>query len=295
MQAAHVDREMALARECVAIEHTRESWQREVQEALSKAETAWKAEEAARLAAAEAQWRMQSSNALAEVTARCERAETLFAEASAQSDALAARDWDLRRLSEQLARAQAALVDREVALARANLAIEEVHKLRTPNTEIVLKPNPIGATRGTLEPQGDTQVWRHPIRDLVLAVSLGALATAFYPGSTHFLPDIGTNFGAPAAVGPSGPASPQIGVRSMAVVIGVANVRAEPSAKAAIISTLQRGLKVAAVEQRGNWTLVHIDRESGKAEPRQGWVYSSSLNDAGGSDKRPPTAMHDPR
>jgi uncharacterized protein YgiM (DUF1202 family) len=228
---------------------------------------------------------------LAEVTARCERAENSFAEASAQADAVAARDWDFRRLREELAATQAALADRETALARAGSAIEQAHELRTPETEIVLKPDRIGDATGALVQHRDMQARRHPIRNLVVAASLAASAIVFYPRITLFFPEIGTIFGdAHAPVGSHVPVSPQIAEQSMAVVIHAVNARAEPSTSAAIISTLQRGLKVATVEQRGSWTLVRIDGESGKAEPRQGWVYSSFLNDAGSSDKRSPTA-----
>ena len=295
MERAFADREMALARECVAIEGARDSWQREVQEALSKARKAWKTEEAARLAAAEAQWAMQSSSALAEVTARCERAETFLAEASPQAGAVTARDEDIRHLNEQLATAQAALADREIALAQANLAIEQAHELQTPNTEIVLKPDRIGIARVAPERQSDTHAWRHPIRDLVLVVSLAASAIAFYPLAAHFLPETGPIFGAPAPVDSPKPVSPQVAEQSLAVVTHAANIRAEPSTEGAIITTLQRGVNVAVIEHRGNWTLVRIDRENGKAESRQGWVYSSFLNSAGSSDKKPPAATRDQR
>jgi uncharacterized protein YgiM (DUF1202 family) len=61
----------------------------------------------------------------------------------------------------------------------------------------------------------------------------------------------------------------------MAVVNHAANVRAGPSSTAEIVSTLQRGGKVASLEQRGNWTLVEFAADNGKSQPRQGWVYSS--------------------
>jgi hypothetical protein len=43
-----------------------------------------------------------------------------------------------------------------------------------------------------------------------------------------------------------------------------------------------RGASVATIEQRGSWTLVRIDGESGKTRPQQGWVYSSFLKEPGG-------------
>jgi uncharacterized protein YgiM (DUF1202 family) len=79
----------------------------------------------------------------------------------------------------------------------------------------------------------------------------------------------------------------------MLVVNHAANVRTEASAAAAIVSTLQRGLKVVAVEKRGNWTLVRIEDASGKTEPRQGWVASSFLEAADPSGKASDPAKRD--
>jgi hypothetical protein len=56
---------------------------------------------------------------------------------------------------------------------------------------------------------------------------------------------------------------------------------------------LQRGLKVVAVEKRGSWTLVRIDDESGKTEPRQGWVANSFLEAAGADGKASNPAKRD--
>jgi len=129
MQAALTDRDNALAQMRSATEQARDTWQKQSEAALSKAATAWKTDEAARLAAAEAQWRKQSASALAEATARCERAEMLFAEASARADVAQARDREnsveLHSLRSQCTAFQTALADRESALAQARIAAEQ--------------------------------------------------------------------------------------------------------------------------------------------------------------------------
>ena len=118
---------------------------------------------------------------------------------------------------------------------------------------------------------------------MVVAASLAVAAIMFYPRIESFIPQIGTIFGdGLTRAGASLPLSPKIAEAPMAVVIHGANVRAGPSATADVVSTLQRGVNVATIEQRGAWTLVRIDGESDKTEPRQGWVYSSFLKAAGG-------------
>jgi hypothetical protein len=45
----------------------------------------------------------------------------------------------------------------------------------------------------------------------------------------------------------------------MLVVVHGVNVHVSPLPGAEIVSTLPRGLKVAMIEQRGQWTLVEIE------------------------------------
>jgi chromosome segregation ATPase len=293
LRAILADREAALAQGGLAIEQARERWQRETQEALSKAETGWKAEEAARLATAEAQWRKQSASALAEMTVRCKRAETSLVEANARADSIVKRDQsnkaEFRRLREELAKTQAALADREVELACARSATDQSRESQTPGTDIVLKPNRIGSIRAI--EHREKKASRHLVRDMAVAASLAIATVVLYPYIEPSFPEIGTSSSGPAPAGSSASSaqSPQRAGQRMAVVIHAGNVRAGPSTGAAIVSTLQRGLKVATVEQRGNWTLVRIEDETGDTKPQQGWVYSSFL-DAGGSDQESPTA-----
>ena len=86
------------------------------------------------------------------------------------------------------------------------------------------------------------------------------------------------------------PAAPHGAEQHRAVVVHEANVRAGPSIAAAIVSTLQRGLEVAMIEQRGKWMFVQVAGADGKTPPRQGWVYSSLLKDAAETGTTPPTS-----
>jgi hypothetical protein len=128
MQAALADRESQLARATVAADAAQQRLQHEAAEALAKAEAAWKAGEVERVAAADAQSRKQIANAFAEMTIQCERAETALAQAGAQADAFAAQDRELHRTKQELTAAQAALAERDAALARLKTSADEVQK-----------------------------------------------------------------------------------------------------------------------------------------------------------------------
>ncbi|HXP76031.1 MAG TPA: SH3 domain-containing protein [Stellaceae bacterium] len=107
-------------------EQAHEWWQQATAAAVSNAEDAWKQNEAARLAAAEARWREQSARALTEATARFERAEAALAQARAKAEAArdTGADVEQRRLRDELAAMQAALVNREAELAEMRQRLE---------------------------------------------------------------------------------------------------------------------------------------------------------------------------
>ncbi|HXJ02527.1 MAG TPA: hypothetical protein VNH44_14990, partial [Micropepsaceae bacterium] len=253
MKAALADRETALAREFVAIERTRESAQREIEDALAKAKEAWKAEEAARLAAAEAQWRAQSSKALAELKARQDRSENTFGKES----------------------------------SRTALPATSTNQFRP--REIVLKPDRIGFS-STARQDAETQGKNHTLRNFLVAILLATPAVAFYPRIASMFSESSAN--ASATVNSTAPAAQEVTGRA-AIVVRAANARTEPSATAAIVSALPAGLKLATVEQRGNWTLVRLaGLSSSKPGQIQAWVYSSSLSEPGRSDDKPSAGLH---
>ena len=279
MQATLADREMALAREYVNIEHTREGLQREAKESLSKAELAWKAGESARLAAAEAQWQ--------------ERAAGAVAEARAASDS--ARDQatklEFNRLRRELTATQAMLAHREAALTQANLMVEQSRETRSPKTEIVLKQDRIGFAREALESPADTKKWPHPIRDLIVAASLAVAAISSYPYAASFLPDKVTRSVGPALMGDSGTVTSEFDDQSLAIVARATDVHTSPSADTRTIAMLERGSKVTILQQDDSWTLVQIAAEKGKTTPRQGWVSTAALNGPRDRDKKSPPAL----
>ena len=253
----------------MAIEQTRERWQNEMETTLAKAKAEWNADQAARLAAVEAQWQEKSAKALAEANAR-------------------GSGMDLRNLREELAAMQAALWDRDIELAVVRAAREEQREQITEENAIILTPDRIGQATDTSGRQPATRSKRRIVRDVVVAASLAAAAVVLYPHIAPLIPGISGTAPTSASTVESPDAE-----SNMLVVNHAANVRADASAAAAIISTLQRGLKVVAVKQRGSWTLVRIEDESGKAESRLGWVSTSFLDASGAGGKASQPAKRD--
>jgi hypothetical protein len=102
------------------------SWQREARDSLVKAEAAWKAAETKRATNAETAWREKSASGLAELNARCERAEKALSEARAKGPAKPARDdEENRRLREEMTSLRAAMAERDASLVQARGAIEQ--------------------------------------------------------------------------------------------------------------------------------------------------------------------------
>ncbi len=116
LEATLAAREIALARATEASEQAQARWQRELQDALSKAEQAWLTDEAARFAVAEAQWQAQAATALAEA-----RAQT-----GANDDRK--HESDLHHLRGQLTALQATLAERDAAFALAGKDSEQARQ-----------------------------------------------------------------------------------------------------------------------------------------------------------------------
>ena len=119
--AAVANRDAELARAKAEVEAASERTRSQITAALAEAQNRWNAEESARRAAAEAAWREQTANA--QSVARDEGATI----------AGHARE-DARRIGEELARAQAALAERDAKLAEARQTFEaEGERLREEN------------------------------------------------------------------------------------------------------------------------------------------------------------------
>jgi hypothetical protein len=274
------ERDAALACAVAAAEQARLGSQREMQDALLKAEGEWRAQEAVRDSAVEAQLRKDSARALAEATARCEVAEAALAQARLKPK-------DDNRLQSELAVVRATLAKREAELVQARSAIGQARE--QPEPESVAQPFRV---RDFVKPPEKD---RKPdngrfIRDVSVAACFGVVGVVFYPDISALI------FGdapAPAPAKPvaavSVPVAPPVAERRMAVA-RVAKLRAGPSTATDVVSTLQRGADVAVIEARGKWTLVRVEGEKGKTAPLQGWVSSALLKDAEPIEKKPPAA-----
>ena len=308
LQASLAERQTAPAPSGLDIEQARQSWAREAQDQLQKAEKAWKAGEAARSAAAEAQWQKQSASALAEVTARCEAAEA----ALAQTKALAARERDQAAHTEdsdlykELAMLRAKLADRETKLAKLRSGTDDTSRRNALESKIVIQPNRMRDALKTLEQERQPSAKRGALRDICVAAALAVSAVLLYPSIEPFLPESWrsniavitgglepTHGKSEAPLETSPPPAPDTAAKRMAIVIRDVNLRAGPSTAEATISTLAQGLSVAVLEQRGNWTLIQIEKENNATQPVQGWVFNSFLKAAGGEDTRSETAARE--
>jgi hypothetical protein len=86
----------------------------------------------------------------------------------------------------------------------------------------------------------------------------------------------------PAAPAPKlAPPPPRVAVapppQHLELVVNPANLRADPSLSAGVVSRLTDGTEVAVVEQRGDWTHVRTTAKSGAVS--EGWIYNSHLKD----------------
>jgi len=281
VQATLADREAELAEAHAAIEQARERWQQELEAALSNEKKVWESREIERLVAAKAQWQEKSSKALAAARAESEGARDT------------ANAIEVRRLHAECTALQAVVAAREAELSQIQAAAERDRELGAENTHIVLTRDRIRNRVEEEELKAPAQ--SHLLRDGILATCLALSVVVFYPRIEAFI------YGSPAPISspgpedtgaPAGSAVPSVAPGSpsraaaeqpTAVVIHAANVRTGPSGGSDVIATLQLGVKVAIIEQRGSWTLIQTSSES-NAKPQQGWVYSSFLKSADGRD-----------
>lgn len=123
LRANLAERETALARGALETVQIRERVQREAQDALLKAEQKWRADETERLAAAEKIWRETASGPISEAASRLAAAEAALAQLrEASKNVTPSDDGEVARLRAELATAQAAITERDVALTQTRLA-----------------------------------------------------------------------------------------------------------------------------------------------------------------------------
>jgi hypothetical protein len=128
LQSSLSTRDTALAQAQLDLKQAGERWQHESEAALSKAQRAWKADEAVRFAAAEAQWQEKSAKIVAEATERFGEEALKQLRSKAESSRGQDNQIALHRLREELAATQAALAERESALAQTGLGLAQEHQ-----------------------------------------------------------------------------------------------------------------------------------------------------------------------
>jgi hypothetical protein len=126
-------------REEQRLAEARQRWRREADEARAQAEADWKVTESARIAKAEAEWREKATKAVADLSARCERAEAALADARARPDAPAkTEDSGNQRLREDLASTRTALADRDRELAASHSNAEKALERQRQESEAAI-------------------------------------------------------------------------------------------------------------------------------------------------------------
>ncbi|HEY1638663.1 MAG TPA: SH3 domain-containing protein [Rhizomicrobium sp.] len=277
-EQARATADQSLQNVAAEIEKARKHWKKEADAALHKAEQTWRAEEAPRLAAAEAKWREQVALTVGEAQVRCESAEAGFADARACSEAL----------RHELAAAQASLAHREIELAEARATLEqERERLRhVPIEAVERRP----AWQEDQE-EKQAQFRRRLIRDFAVVASVAGLAFMVFP---HIQPVVAEAWPQDLSLksdlkpllqmaglykGPVVAPAPQEKLHAT-VEVRVANLRAQPSTSAAVLTKLTRDAEVVPVERRGKWVFVRIGE--GPAQ-KQGWIARSVLKDDAGN------------
>jgi hypothetical protein len=248
-----------------------------------------------KLKTAEAEWREKAARSMAELTARCQAAETALAAARADGSGNPDADAYVRSLNLEIKSLQTALVDREAELAGAHVSLEQMRLgITTAAPAAHWKPLPSLAMRDAPEQKPAES---HLVRDVFIVFVLVLAGFLSLPRIESLLPDdlraqiasligpsdtTGQEAAAPAPLAPPPPPKP---VYPVATVARSVNMRAQPAVGAAVIANLKRGAEVAILERNGNWDRVQISGADGKVQ--QGWVFGSYVGDAAAAPAAP--------
>jgi hypothetical protein len=285
VHAVLADRDAAMAQTRLTAERALQRAQVESDTALSQAQASWRADEGARFAAAEAQWRKQSVTALAEATARYNEAEAALAQVRVRGGATDKRESEtVAHLRNEIQVLQSALAGRDDKLPHTSPVYE---RRDTSASRVAIRQNQDWDSANPLAEKATTP--SRLIRDVVVVAALAAAGILFWPRLQSCIPpgwlpgfaesEPATNVQAPQLAAAPAPR------QHMAIVVRPANVHADPTKTAAVISTLQHGREVTIVAVRNSWTLVQVDAKDNSAKPQQGWVYSSFLKSAVNGEK----------
>jgi hypothetical protein len=232
-------------------------WQREAQEAISRATKEWIAKESSRRASTEAEVRKELGAQLMQATSRYEAAEAALAQIR-----LAGGQTDGTRKSIDLDAARAALARREADNFRLRNELEALRDGPRPDAEAPVAAAAPGA--------------RLNVRDVGIAAAIGVaivVAYTFVDGLMSAPPP--APYVARVVEAPAPPPPPVV---RTAVLSMDAKLRAGPSTKVGIIASLEPGLGVTIVEDRGEWIRVRAAAAEGKPL-REGWVKVSQLKE----------------
>jgi len=228
-------------------------WQREAQEAISRATKEWVAKESSRRATTEAQVRKEIGQQLVQATSRYEAAEAALSQLR-----IRASTRDEGRMEVELAGARASLAAREAELTRVR---EQLEAMRSANP--VVEAPVVAAAPG----------YPRYVRDASIAAAIGVVVVVAYPLVMGLMSAPPPAPVVQAVVAPA-PAPPPV-VERTAVLSLDARLRAGPSTNVSVIAPLERGVSVTILEERGEWIRV---RAAGKPV-REGWVKVSQLKD----------------
>ena len=248
LQGTLRQRERALAAADKTFEQAREQWQRDMHDALIKAEKDFKAKESSRRSTTEAQLRKETAGSLAHAVARYEAAEAALAQIRVKTPV------NNGRIENELQAMRASLEARDNELADARATIEQLREAATP-----------AATDN-----------RRYVRDAIVAACVGVVAVLLYvvveplmSGRTAAPPPAQATVAASVPMPAPTPAFP------LGSVTREAKLRTEPSTTAEIIATIAKGRDVFMLERRDKWVRVQV--EGGK--PIEGWMRETSLQD----------------
>jgi hypothetical protein len=252
---------------------------------------------AERLVATEAEWEKRTATLLAEITTRCNAAELALKSKDVNNSKGEAEDHYVLDLNREIKTLRSTLVEREVSIAKLQVSLEQIQAQPEPTNATPswrpLSNKAISVTPDRLQHDGGRH---HLLRDVAIVVVLAVFSVFMFPRIYGLLPDrirwqienvgglINQNQSMIASTSSSNStATPRV-QHPIATVARSVNVRAQPSADAAVISTLKRGAQVAVTERRGNWAGVEISLIGGKVQ--KGWVYGSYLIDAAIHEKQ---------
>ncbi len=221
--------------------------------------------------------------ALAEATARYEAAETALIELRKRGTP--ARVAEFARLQDEVNTLQTMLTQREIELSRLRTAADRWYEHEAATAGY-------SASQTVRKGQNDNEApgGRGILRDIAVVMAVAAAAVLFYPRIVASLPyawqaqlpafmtdgGYASDPAPPADTPPSPPPAPEAAApdRSAVITDGV-NLRAEPSGKASIRTTLKAGTEVAILDVQKHWTHIRLAAAKGAEPALTGWVYNS--------------------